>query len=275
MSPTIARTRADFDAWRSEVDRVAVVLTMGALHEGHASLVRLAQKTGLPVVLTVFVNPMQFAAGEDLERYPRTEDHDLKLAETLGVECVWLPEIADVYPSVVEPIEPGALGEVLEGAARPGHFTGVLTVVHRFFDMIRPDVAVFGKKDRQQLILIEKMVAELELGIEIVRAETVRENDGLAMSSRNRYLDSEQRVRARVLSTALRTAAEAGRSGSVERVRKSAQDLLGGIDLDYLVVTDAHLNEVSEGFCGPAIVLVAARIGSTRLIDNVDVEVSC
>lgn len=270
---TIARSRAEFDRWRAGVDEVAVVLTMGALHEGHASLIRVAKESGLPVVLTVFVNPTQFAPGEDLDRYPRTEEADLALARTLDVECIWLPGVEEIYPphESVERIEPGPLGGVLEGAVRPGHFTGVLTVVNRFFQIIKPTIAVFGKKDRQQLALIAQMVRERSLPVTIVAGETVREPDGLARSSRNRYLTAGERERAAIIPAAL-TAAASSRGG-VESILAVARQALDGIDTDYLVITDRELNEVTEDFTGPAIILVAARLGATRLIDNMDVQV--
>lgn len=273
MTMTIARTRAEFDDWRDSVDECSVVLTMGALHQGHASLVRLAQESGLPVVLTVFVNPTQFAAGEDLDRYPRTEAADLALAESLGVDCVWLPQIAEIYPESqpVEVIEPGPSGEVLEGAARPGHFTGVLTVVNRFFELITPSMAVFGKKDRQQLILIERMVRARKLAITILSGETMRESDGLAMSSRNRYLNDRDRLRATALSRALSAAVEAG--AGVREARAAAEAELADLDVDYLAITDEDLVPVPEEYAGAAIILAAIRLGETRLIDNMDLVV--
>lgn len=275
MSTVVVRSLAEFMQWRDGVDQVAVVLTMGALHDGHASLIRVAQHSGLPVVLTIFVNPTQFGPNEDLDRYPRTEAADINLAEALGVECVWLPQVADIYPSAqpVASIEPGRLGSVLEGAVRPGHFAGVLTVVNRFLDVIRPSIAVFGKKDRQQLILIESMVSQRGLEVEIVAAETVREPDGLAMSSRNRYLSPADRVKAASLSRALAAVAKVGADGDAVAAREAGLNLLHDIDVDYLVITDPHLEEVTSTYRGPAIALVAGRIGTTRLIDNIDLQV--
>lgn len=276
MTTVIARTRGQFDQWRREVDQVAVVLTMGALHAGHASLITAAQRSGLPVVLTVFVNPTQFGPNEDLDRYPRTEADDIALAKRLGVDCVWLPQVDEIYPEddSTSVVEPGELGQRLEGAARPGHFTGVLTVVNRFFEIIRPSVAVFGKKDRQQLTLIAAMVRARHLPIEIIAAETVREADGLALSSRNRFLDASDRAKARSLSQGLAAAVEAGTLGNADDVRRAAMKYLHDVDLDYLVITDQELCEVDPEYRGPAIALVAARVGGVRLIDNMDLQVS-
>jgi pantoate--beta-alanine ligase len=274
----IARTRAEFDQWRATVDEVTVVLTMGALHDGHASLVTIAKATGLPVVITVFVNPTQFAAGEDLDRYPRTEAADIALARSLEVDCIWLPTTDDIYPpdEQVEQVEPGSLAEVLEGAVRPGHFAGVLMVVNRFFSIIRPSIAVFGKKDRQQLILIETMVRSRGIPVRVLPGETLRESDGLAMSSRNRYLDAVQRGQALALSRSLFAARSAAASGArVPGILESAHAELGALAVDYCVVTDPLLNAVDEGYCGPAVMLVAARVGTTRLIDNIDMEIAC
>lgn len=273
MTTTVAHSRAEFDTWRAGVDEVAVVLTMGALHEGHASLVRLAKESGLPVVLTVFVNPTQFAPGEDLDRYPRTEAADVDLARSLDVDCVWLPSVEEIYPvdGQVVLIEPGPLGNVLEGAVRPGHFAGVLTVVERFFQIIRPALAVFGKKDRQQLALITQMVDQRQLPVRILAGETVRESDGLARSSRNRYLAPPDRERAAVIPAALRAAVAV--QGNAVQVREVARQRLEGLDTDYLVITDPELREVDEEYTGPAIILVAARVGGTRLIDNMDLQV--
>lgn len=273
---TIARSLSEFEQWRSTVDDVAVVLTMGALHEGHASLIQLAKQSEMPVVLTVFVNPTQFGPDEDLARYPRTEGADIDLARRLDVDCIWLPTQPDIYPSdeSVEVIEPGPLGEVLEGFIRPGHFAGVLTVVYRFFTLIRPSVAVFGKKDRQQLALIEQMVHERLPSVRVIRAETVREADGLALSSRNRYLNVDERAQALALSRALFAGRHASGQG-VTAVLARAEAQLSDLDVDYCVMTDDQLTPVDPDYCGSAVLLVAARIGSTRLIDNIDVEVPC
>ncbi len=211
-----------------------LVPTMGALHEGHASLMRTARaSTDGPVVVSIFVNPLQFGAGEDLDRYPRTLDDDLKLCEREGVDVVFVPTVAEVYPQGVSTsstnervsVDPGPLGDVLEGRTRPGHFRGVLTVVAKLFGLVRPDIAVFGEKDYQQLVLIRRMVSDLCLGVEIVGAETEREPDGLALSSRNRFLDDEQRQQAVTLSRTLRAAQQASAHG-VDAALDAARDEL-------------------------------------------------
>ena len=214
--PTLAGTREELSALlapaRAAGLPVGLVPTMGALHAGHASLLRTARAAvgDGPVVASVFVNPLQFGAGEDLDRYPRTLDADLAVCAAEGVDVVFAPSVDEVYPSgAATPgvtVEPGPLGTVLEGAVRPGHFRGVLTVVAKLFGLVEPDVAVFGLKDFQQFALISRMVADLCLDVEVLGADTVREPDGLALSSRNRFLDAEQRRQALVLSRALRAA---------------------------------------------------------------------
>jgi pantoate--beta-alanine ligase len=250
---------------------------MGALHEGHASLVRVARERvdGGPVVVSIFVNPLQFGPGEDLDRYPRTLDADLEVCAREGVDIVFAPGVDEVYPGG-EPqvtVEPGPLGRVLEGEVRPGHFRGVLTVVAKLFGLVRPDVAVFGQKDYQQLALIRRMVLDLNMGVEVVGAETVREADGLALSSRNRYLDTEQRENAAALSRVLRAARDNAQYGAAGALAAARAELRAaqGVDLDYLVITDPDLGELPPD--PPpgteARALIAARVGSTRLIDNV------
>lgn len=283
-SPVLASTReelADLLAHaRRSGERVAFVPTMGALHEGHASLIRTARgATSGPVVVSIFVNPMQFAPTEDLDRYPRTLDADLAVCAEEGVDVVFAPSVEEMYPggfshdSVRDgvTVAPGALGEILDGASRPGHFDGVLTVVAKLFGLVRPDVAVFGQKDYQQLTLVRRMVRDLCLGIEIVGGETVREPDGLAMSSRNRYLDADQRRTAVALSRALRAAQERAAYG-VPAARWAAMSILNvepALELDYLALTSPDLGEAPES--GEGRILVAARIGTTRLIDNMPI----
>jgi pantoate--beta-alanine ligase len=280
-TPAVARSRARLDGALREVraghGRVVLVPTMGALHEGHASLLRRARAlAGVDgaVVTSIFVNPMQFAPGEDLERYPRTFDADLETCGREQVDVVFAPTVEEVYPGG-EPevsVDPGPLGSVFEGWTRPTHFRGVLTVVAKLLGLVRPDVAVFGEKDYQQLVLVRRMVADLCLPVEIVGAETCRESDGLALSSRNRYLDHEGRVAALTLSRALRTGVDAAPAGA-PAVLRAAQDVLDaqpGLDVDYLVLTAPDLGEVPDQ--GPARLLVAGRVGSTRLIDNVALE---
>jgi pantoate--beta-alanine ligase len=241
--------------------RVAVVMTMGALHEGHAALLREARRTADSVVLTVFVNPLQFGEGEDLDRYPRTLDADLDLASGHGVDLVFVPTSDVVYPAQpLVRVSAGPLGDVLEGASRPGHFDGVLTVVLKLLHLVRPDVALFGEKDAQQLACIRRMVRDLDVPVEVVGVPTVREADGLALSSRNRYLSPSERLAALSLSKALRTVAETGDVAA----GRAVLDAERGVVADYLERVDPDtFRPADDG----ALVVVAARVGTTRLID--------
>ena len=259
----VARTRQELEAARKVLPgRVAVVMTMGALHEGHARLLREARERADSVVVTIFVNPLQFGAGEDLDRYPRTLEDDLEVCRREGADLVWAPTPDEVYrgPASVT-VSAGRLGQVLEGAARPGHFDGVLTVVLKLLHLVRPHVALFGQKDAQQLACIRAMVHDLDLPVDVVAVPTVREADGLALSSRNRYLSAEQRRTALALSRALST-------GSVAAGR-AVLDAEPGLVLDHLErvrSTDFAVDEDGD------LLVVAARVGSTRLIDNVLVD---
>ncbi|MGY1843237.1 pantoate--beta-alanine ligase [Modestobacter sp. SYSU DS0875] len=269
--PAVAATTAELRTLRAALPGpVVLVPTMGALHEGHRTLVRAARARGGSVVVSVFVNPTQFGPGEDFDRYPRTWDADLAALAEEGADVVFHPPVEEVYPpgSVGVTVQPGPLGSVLEGAVRPGHFAGVLTVVAKLFGLVRPDVAVFGEKDYQQLTLIRAMAHELALGVEVVGAPTVREHDGMALSSRNRYLDPEQRATAAALSRALRAGAAAGPLGAdaVLAAARTVLDAAPGLLQDYLELTDPQLGPAPVA--GPARLLVAARAGSTRLIDN-------
>jgi len=270
-TPVVAETTAELGRLRSSLPGpVVLVPTMGALHEGHRALVRAARRLGGSVVVSVFVNPTQFGPGEDFDRYPRTWDADLAALAEEGADVVFHPPVAEVYPpgSVGVTVQPGPLGDVLEGAVRPGHFGGVLTVVAKLFGLVRPDVAVFGEKDYQQLTLIRAMARELALGVQVVGVPTVREDDGMALSSRNRYLSTEQRSTAAALSAALRAGAAAGPAGA-DAVLSAALAVLAeapGLLQDYLELTDPDLGPAPTA--GPARLLVAARAGSTRLIDN-------
>ena len=261
---------------RGPTGTVAVVMTMGALHEGHRELIRAARRRADLVVVTVFVNPLQFGPNEDFDRYPRTLDADLEICRAESVDVVFAPSRDEMYPGG-EPmvrVEPGALGAQLEGASRPGFFHGVLTVVLKLFHLVHADLAFFGEKDYQQLALIRRMVRDLEAGVEIIGVPTVRESDGLARSSRNRYLSPDERTSALALSRALRAgasaaAAGAGADGALAAATKVLSDGTG-VDLDYLVLTDPDLGPAPVR--GAARLLVAARVGSTRLIDNVPVD---
>ncbi|MGB0098940.1 MAG: pantoate--beta-alanine ligase [Nocardioides sp.] len=256
--------------------RVGFVPTMGALHEGHSDLMRVAREhvgSG-PVVVSVFVNPLQFGPGEDLDRYPRTLAADLAVAEQAGADIVFAPSAEEVYPGG-DPqvtVNPGSLSTVLEGATRPGHFRGVLTVVAKLFGLVRPDVAVFGQKDYQQLTMVRRMVLDLAMAVEIVGAETVREDDGLALSSRNAYLDHEERLTATALIRVLRAAQDSAEYGAASALAAARAELRAapGVDLDYLVITDPDLVELPGDVLDgtEARVLIAARVGTTRLIDN-------
>ena len=255
--------------------RVMLVPTMGALHEGHLALVRAARRVpGSVVVVSIFVNPLQFGAGEDLDAYPRTLDDDLTLLRAEGVEIVFAPTAAQMYPDGLRTtVHPGPLAAELEGGSRPTHFTGVLTVVLKLLQIVRPDRAFFGEKDYQQLVLIRQMVADVNLDVAVVGVPTVREVDGLAMSSRNRYLDPVQRELAGTLSAALVAAAHAAPAGvqSAVDAARSVLDAVPAIDVDYLELRDAELGPVQAG--RPARLLIAARLGSTRLLDNIAIEV--
>ncbi|TDT20960.1 pantothenate synthetase [Streptomyces sp. BK208] len=320
--PVLLRTADELHA-RVRSGRRAVVMTMGALHEGHATLIRTARDlvgADGEVIVTVFVNPLQFGAGEDLDRYPRTLDADLEIAGRAGADAVFAPSVDEVYPGG-EPqvrVSAGPMGERLEGASRPGHFDGMLTVVAKLLHLTRPDLALYGQKDAQQLALIRRMVRDLNFGVEIVGVPTVREEDGLALSSRNRYLSTAERRTALALSQALfagqdrhaaqealrararevpatraraealgalgesRAAADAhavatSAPGSATAVRDAARLVLDdaaratpSLELDYLALVDpSDFTEIGDDHTGEAVLAVAARVGATRLIDNV------
>ncbi|MDO8106593.1 pantoate--beta-alanine ligase [Isoptericola sp. b441] len=271
----VVRTRAELaGALAGRPGRRAVVMTMGALHDGHLSLVRAAREVADQVVVTIFVNPLQFGPTEDLERYPRDLEGDAAKLATVGADLVFAPSVDEVYPrEPVVTVSAGLIGEVLEGEHRPGHLDGVLTVVCKLAHLVRPDVALFGQKDAQQLVAVRRMVADLDLDVQVLAVPTVREPDGLAMSSRNAYLDADQRATALVLSRALAAGATAaGRGADASTVAAAATEVLAtepGLELDYLALRDAELGELGAGYRGPALLLVAGRVGATRLIDNV------
>ncbi|MBQ0848247.1 pantoate--beta-alanine ligase [Streptomyces sp. NPDC057621] len=322
MTTVLLNTADELHA-RVRTGRRAVVMTMGALHEGHATLIRTARELAGgdgEVVVTVFVNPLQFGAGEDLDRYPRTLDADIKIAEQAGADAVFAPSVDEVYPGG-EPqvrISAGPMGERLEGSTRPGHFDGMLTVVAKMLHLTAPDAALFGQKDAQQLALIRRMVRDLNFGMEIVGVPTVREADGLALSSRNRYLSAGERRTALALSQALfagsdrhaaqealcararevpatharaealsaigesRAAADThavakAAPGGPAAVRAAARLVLDDaarlsppLALDYLALVDpSDFTEIPDGHTGEAVLAVAARVGTTRLIDNI------
>ena len=271
----VVTTRSELAAARSSLngDGVAVVMTMGALHEGHATLLREARKRADFVIATIFVNPLQFGPTEDFQRYPRTLEADLEVCRAEGVDLVFAPTPDVMYPDG-EPlirVDPGPLGDQLEGAVRPGHFGGMLTVVCKLLHLTGADVAFFGEKDYQQLTLIKTMTRVLDLNVEIIGVPTVREGDGLAMSSRNRYLSDTERVLALSLSAALRAGAQAAAYGAnAEAVLAAARSQLAGVDVDYLELRDPDLGPVPAS--GETRLLVAARVGTTRLIDNTFIQ---
>jgi pantoate--beta-alanine ligase len=273
----VAATRADLAKARDAMaGRVAVVMTLGALHEGHIRLIQVAHKHADSVLVTIFVNPLQFEAGEDLARYPRDLEADLAICAREGVDVVFAPDVDVIYPhdEPVEKVHAGELGERLEGAIRPTHFDGVLTVVAKLFELTRPDVAVFGEKDAQQLELIRRMVAERAIPVELVEVEIVREPGGLALSSRNRYLSSHGHQTALALSRALRAGADraglgaVGAANEVRKVLSAAPD----VEVDYVHVVDDDTWLEPDERTTSARILVAARVGSTRLIDNVSIS---
>jgi pantoate--beta-alanine ligase len=283
--PVVARSRGELAralaALRSGGEHltVAFVPTMGALHAGHRSLLARARELADVVVASVYVNPLQFGPAEDLDRYPRTWEADLAMCADEGVALVFAPTDEVMYPEGRAgqqiTVSAGRMGQGYEGAHRPGHFDGVLTVVLKLFQLVQPDVAVFGEKDAQQLALIRRMVRDLELPVHLVGAPTVRDGDGLALSSRNRYLSPTEREAALTLSRALRSGLAAAGDGP-DAVRAAARAVLAeepAAVLDYLELVDpATFTRAGSEHIGPALLVVAARVGQTRLIDNVAVS---
>ncbi|MDQ4125404.1 MAG: pantoate--beta-alanine ligase [Actinomycetota bacterium] len=273
VARTVAEVRAFYRNERPRGTTVAFVPTMGALHDGHLSLVRKAREAADLVVVSIFVNPLQFGPGEDYESYPRDEGRDVALLEEEGANLVFLPAVDDMYPegAVTTVHVDGPLTSTLEGAARPGHFDGVATVVGKLFNVTDPDVAVFGQKDAQQVAVIRRMVRDLSYRTEIVVAPTVRDADGLALSSRNAYLGEHEREAATALHRALVTGEEAcrdGGPGAAEAVMREVLDAAEGVEPDYAAAVDPYSFGSPAGD-GPVLLAVAARVGRTRLIDNV------
>lgn len=272
---------ADCRAACRDLGSVALVPTMGALHEGHLSLIRIARRHAPRVAVSLFVNPTQFGPHEDLSRYPRTPEQDLRLCAAEGVDLVFMPEASAMYPpgAPQATIDVPALSETLEGRHRPGHFRGVCQVVAKLFNIVQPVAACFGQKDFQQLRVVEAMVRSLDMPIAVVRCPTVREPDGLAMSSRNRYLSADERKRALSISRALRAAAQefdaGARQGSrlVATMRAVLLDPSGHgrvpFSIDYLAAADAETLATIDEIDRPVVCAIAARVGNTRLIDNV------
>jgi pantoate--beta-alanine ligase len=262
-------------ALRATGRRVMLVPTMGALHDGHLTLVRAAKRVpGSVVVVSIFVNPLQFGAGEDLGAYPRTLDDDLAQLRGEGVEIAFTPTAAAMYPNGLRTtVQPGPLAAELEGGPRPTHFAGVLTVVLKLLQIVHPDRIFFGEKDYQQLVMIRQMVADLNVDVQVVGVPTVREGDGLAMSSRNRYLDPTQREVAGALSAALTAGAHAATAGAEAALdaARAVLDAVPGLTIDYLQLRDAELGPAPVNGLGR--LLVAARLGSTRLLDNIAIHI--
>jgi pantoate--beta-alanine ligase len=273
IARTIADVRAAVAGFRGEGDRVALVPTLGALHEGHRTLIRHAHTLADRVVVSIFVNPLQFGPTEDLDRYPRTPDEDLAAIEAEGADLLFAPSVAVMYPDGLTGtrVTAGPAASRFEGRTRPGHFDGVLTVVAKLLSIVQPDVALFGRKDAQQVFLVRRMVADLNLPVAIEVVDTVREADGLALSSRNRYLGPEDRAAARAIPRALEAAASAADRG-VDPAIAAARSALAGeprVRLDYLALVDpATFAPIDDGYRGAALALVAATVGTTRLIDN-------
>ncbi len=259
-------------ALKSTSGSVGFVPTMGALHLGHRTLIEQARGENDIVVVSIFVNPTQFLAGEDLDKYPRRAEADFKICELCGADIVFYPDTNEMYgDDEVSLKSPSIAGFVLEGAIRPGHFDGVLTVVMKLFNLVGADRAYFGKKDAQQLILIKQMVQNLFIPIEIIAVDTVRESDGLALSSRNIYLSELERSEALKISASLKKATEMIMRGELncEIITESMREILEPLDIEYIAITDRSLSATANIVLKNSIILVAARVGETRLIDNV------
>lgn len=274
-----AALREALAALRGAGGTVALVPTMGALHAGHLALVAEARRRADHVVASIFVNPLQFAAHEDLSTYPRREANDAALLEAEGCALLWAPDAAAMYPQgFATTVSVSGVSDDLDGAARPGHFEGVATVVAKLFGQVRPDVAVFGEKDYQQLCVIRRLAIDLDLAVEIVGVPTQRDADGLALSSRNAYLSDEERLAARALPRALGEAARAiGAGEDVAEALATARTRLaeaGFEPIDYVELRDAATLKAMEVLDRPARILAAARMGRTRLIDNLPIQPS-
>jgi pantoate--beta-alanine ligase len=276
ITRTIAETRTALQTARTHGATIGFVPTMGFLHDGHLSLIRVAREAGATfIAVSIFVNPKQFGPNEDFSRYPRDEERDAAMLESAGVDLLFLPPVEVMYPDgATTTIAVGGVSRPLEGERRPGHFDGVATVVAKLFNIVQPDVAAFGRKDAQQCAVIERMVRDLDLPVRLVFGETLREHDGLAMSSRNAYLSAEERAKAPVLHRALRAGEEAITHGihSVPDVEKLMHRVVteeGGVEVDYLAVVDPLTFEAPVDFDRDVLLAGALRVGKTRLIDNV------
>lgn len=252
---------------------IGFVPTMGALHDGHISLIKRARSENDIVVVSIFVNPTQFLAGEDLDKYPRRDEVDKKICELAKVDILFMPNIDDMYmgDDEVKVVAPALRGYVLEGFIRPGHFDGVLRVVCKLFNLVKPTNAYFGKKDAQQLVLIQQMVKDLFMDINVVPCELVRDSDGMALSSRNVYLSHEQRGQALAISKSLKSAAKKIGMGELEVsvLKALMSDIMSELDVEYIAFVDREFNQINKIEVKNSIILVAARFGNTRLIDNI------
>jgi pantoate--beta-alanine ligase len=273
---TIVELRRAIAGFREGGARIALVPTMGALHAGHMALIEAAKRPGTKVVASIFVNPKQFGPNEDLSRYPRKELADARMLSEAGCDLLWMPPVEVMYPGGFSTnVSVSGVSDGLDGAARPGHFDGVATVVAKLFNQAAPDIAYFGEKDFQQLAVIRRMVADLDMDLEIAGVPTQRDDDGLALSSRNVYLDDEQRAKAVALPRALGVAARAiGKGDAVAAVLATAREALtaAGFEIDYVDLVDAETLSEKPDPSRPRRLLAAARMGSTRLIDNIAVE---
>lgn len=269
----IARSAQELkEALKTKRGSRGFVPTMGALHSGHRTLIDAARKENECVVVSIFVNPTQFLPGEDLSKYPRKEEADFKICELSGVDILFYPDVTAMYTEdEIRITAPDVRGFILEGASRPGHFDGVLTVVMKLLNLVQPNRAYFGKKDAQQLALITQMVHNFFMDVEIVPMDTVRESDGLALSSRNVYLNPSERMEALKLSAALKEATKMVMQGNTKSlaIESAMKEILSGLDIEYVAIVSRAFQSLDEVVIGDTIVLVAARVGTTRLIDNV------
>lgn len=268
IARSVSELRAVLDTIRGSV---GFVPTMGALHIGHRTLIEAARKNNEYVVVSIFVNPTQFLPGEDLSKYPRREEADFKICELSGVDILFYPDRDMMYgKDEISILAPDVRGYILEGASRPGHFDGVLTVVMKLFNIVRPTRAYFGKKDAQQLALITQMAENFFMNVEIIPMDTVRESDGLALSSRNIYLNTVERQEALKLSAALKKATKMVMQGNLvsEEIKRAMEEILTPLDVEYVAIVNRRFESLAQVVIGDTIVLVAARVGTTRLIDN-------
>lgn len=270
---TVVKTPEELVSLRKTItQKIGFVPTMGALHPGHVSLISRARQECECVIVSIFVNPTQFLPGEDLDAYPRKEKADIAICEKAGVDYLFMPNIQSMYggKDEVSVLAPGLSGYILEGNRRPGHFDGVLRIVMKLLNLVQPEKAFFGKKDAQQLALIQQMVRDLFMNVEIVSCETIREKDGLALSSRNVYLSPEERKKALAISQSLGKARNMIMTGetSAEKIQEMMLETMQELEVEYVAITDRKLHSIRTIVPGDTLLLIAARVGQTRLIDN-------